>query len=334
MYYYILYIYALLFQKAKYLFFLLQSEFLKQSALCLCPVLWTSKSFSQLNHLIETISQVEKIYANSYGALLEEYNVYSLFVNNNVERDKLPNDGVDINSDLKLKVSTIRQFLQNMMVHVRFMEDSIENITKCKIDDLNDTLNILAKEANVFNELISTTQIYILKANNCKKDDATRLVDNTSEIIDQEDIETNEPVKSIFEDELFFGISEEHCEDEPTKCCNEDVFDKSNNQNLMLELKVALKDKQNEWKQRESKLLKKHPQCEDSSDEEESTEKLYIEKVRKVALDLPSSEGFSFQFPSKNVANEIATVASKWNTKIESFGDNSDSDDSTSCTDS
>lgn len=268
------------------------------------------------------------MYSNSYNVLFEEYNIYSLFKNNNKQPDK----NINFNSDLKLKVYNIRQFLQNMMVHVRFMEDSVEKSSKCCTDDMNNTLNILVKEANVLNELISTLQIYILKTNKDHKEEKTY---NPIDEIDHVDIETNETTNIIPEDELFFGVSEELTE-EMTNTFSEEVFDKSNNKNLMLELKVALKEKQEEWKHRECKLLEKHPQLNDLLLEEEHDQKDndYIHKVRKVASDLPFNENISMQLPSVNFANEIAMVACKWNTVIESYSDDSDSDVSTKSTDS
>ncbi|XP_016662271.1 uncharacterized protein LOC100167172 isoform X2 [Acyrthosiphon pisum] len=292
--------------KAKYTYFLLQSEFLKQSALCLCPALWTPHSFFHLNRLIETI-----------------------------EHSKQPVQCTNMNSDLKLKIYSIRQFLQNMMVHVRFMEDSFENSSVCNIDDINSTLNILLKDVSVFNELISTLQINILKKNN-NQTDKSILTNDSIGVTDHIDTDTNEPIKEICEDELFFGVSEEPTENMENTFCNEVLFDKSNNHNLMLELKVALKDKQAEWKQRECKLLEKHPQLNDLSDDDESneTQARYINKVRKVALDLPPDESFSMQLPDKSFASEIAMVAYKRNTAIECFGDDSDSSTSINSNDS
>lgn len=321
--------------KAKYTYFLLQSEFLKQSALCLCPALWTPHSFFHLNHLIETIGKIEEIYSNLYNVLYDEYNIYFMFKNNTKEHSKQPIQCTNINSDLKLKIYSIRQFLQNMMVHVRFMEDSIENSSACNIDDINSTLNVLLKDVSVFNELISALQINILKKNN-NQTDKSILTHDSIEVTDHIDTETNEPNKEVCEDELFFGVSEELAENMENTFCNEVIFDKSNNHNLMLELKVALKDKQAEWKQREFKLLEKHPQLNDLSDDDESneTQVRYINKVRKVALDLPPDESFSMQLPDKNFASEIAMVACKRNTAIECFGDDSDSSTSIDSNDS
>lgn len=316
-----------MFQKAKYTYFLLQSEFLKQSALCLCPALWTPYSSFHLNRLIETIGEIEKVYSNSYNVLYDEYNVYSIFKNNTIDHNKQPIQGTNTSSDLKLKIYSIRHFLQNMMVHVKFMEDSIENSLLYNVDDINNTMNILVKEVSVFNELLSTLQIYILKINS-HQTDKTILINDSIGVVDQINIETNEPIKEICEDELFFGVSEESPEVVENTFCNEVVFDKSNNHNLMLELKMALKDKQEEWKQRECKLLEKHPQLNSLSDDDECNEKKgqYINKVRKVALDLPPNESFSMQLPDKSFASEIAKIACKRNTRIECFGDDSDSD--------
>lgn len=323
-------------QKAKYIYFLLQSEFLKLSALCFCPVLWTPNSSSQMNHLIETIDEIEKVYSNSYDVLYDEYNIYSLFKNNNMKQDKHP--GKDTNtSDLKLKIHSIRQFLQNMMVHVKFMEDSIEdNTSTYYTDNINSTLNVLVKEVNIFNELISKLQIYCLRKCNDDKKDKVNLTNDHIEVVDYTEKETIDPDKEICKDELFLGISEEVTEVVDNKCCDEDVFDKSNNHNLMLELKVALKNKQEEWKQREDKLMEKHPLFNDLSEEEECNEKQneYINKVRKVALDLPPDERFPIKLPCKSFADEIAMVACKWNTEIKSFGDDSDSDISRNSNDS
>lgn len=320
-----------MFQKAKYTYFLLQSEFLKQSALCLCPSLWTPRSFFHVNRLIKTIGKIEEVYSNSCDVLYDEYNVYSMFKNNTKEHSKQPVQGTNINSDLKLKIYSIRQFLQNMMVHVRFMEDSIENSSAYNIDDINSTLNVLVKEVSVFNELISTLQINILKRNN-NQTDKTILTNDTTGVTDHIDTETNEPIKEVCEDELFFGVSEESTEKMDNTFCNEVIFDKSNNHNLMLELKVALKDKQAEWKQRECKLLEKHPQLNDLSDDDEcnDTQVQYLNKVRKVALDLPPDENFPMQLPGKSFASEIAMVACKRNTTIDCFGDDSDSNSSIS----
>ncbi|XP_060844643.1 uncharacterized protein LOC132924379 [Rhopalosiphum padi] len=322
--------------KSKYTYFLLQSEFLKQSALCLCPALWTPYSSFHLNRLIETIGEIEKVYSNSYNILYDEYNIYSMFKNNNtIEHSKQPVQDNNRNSDLKLKIYSVRHFLQNMMVHVRFMEDSIENSSAYSADDINNTLNVLVKEGNVFNELISSLQIYILKTNN-DQTDKTILTNDSIGVIDHIDTETNEPIKEVCEDELFFGVSEEPTEKKENTFCDEIVFDKSNNHNLMLELKVALKDKQEEWKQRECKLLEKHPQLNDFSDDEECNEKhvQYINKVRKVAIDLPPNESFPMQLPDKSFASEIAMIACKRNTAIECFGDDSDSNISVDSNDS
>jgi hypothetical protein len=289
-----------------------------------------------MNRLIETIEEIEKVYSNSYDVLYDEYNIYSLFKNNNMKHDKY--SGKDTNtSDLKLKICSIRQFLQNMMVHVKFMEDSIEDNTSTHCtDNINSTLNVLVKEVNIFNELISKLQIYCLKTCNDDMKDKVNLTNNQIEVVDYTEKETIEPDKGICKDELFFGISEEVTEIIDNKSCNEEIFDKSNNHHLMLELKVALKNKQEEWKQREEKLMEKHPLFNDLSEEEKCDEKknIYINKVRKVALDLPPDERFPIQLPCKNFADEIAMVACKWNTEIKSFGDDSDSDMSRNSNDS
>jgi len=315
-----------MFQKAKYTYFLLQSEFLKQLALCLCPVLWTPRSYFHVNHLIKTIGKIEKVYSNSYNGLYDEYNVYSMFKNNTIEPSKQSVQGTNINSDLKVKIYSIRQFLQNMMAHVRFIEDSIENSSENNIDDINSSLNVLVKDVSVFNELISTLQINILKRNNNQTDKSICKNDSFG-VTEHIDTEINETIKEVCEDELFFGISEEPAEQIENAFYNEVVFDKSNNHNLMLELKMALKDKQAEWKEREYKLLEKHPQLNDLPDDDEcnETQVQYINKVRKVALDLPPDESFSMQLPGKSIASEIAMVACKRSTAIECFGDDSDS---------
>jgi len=292
-----------------------------------------------MNRLIVTIGKIEKIYSNSYYVLSEEYNIYSLFKNNSIEYTKLSSNDTYVNSDLKSKVYSVRQLLQNMMVHVRFMEDSLNNSNYCS-DDINNTLNALIKEVSIFNELVSNLQIYILKTtNNCHKKDNTILMDDQSTVEGQTDTVINKPIKEVCEDELFFGISEElSTEVTDSILCNEEVFDKSNNRNLMLELKMALKDKQEEWKYRECKLLQKHPQLNDLNNAEENNEKQqndeYINKVRKVALNLAPNETFPMQLPDKCFANEIAMVACKWNTEIQSFGDDSDTDTSMEFTDS
>lgn len=293
-----------------------------------------------MNHLIETIDKIEKVYSNSCDALYEEYNIYSLFKNNNVKQNKYRCE--DINTcDLKLKICSIRQFLQNMMVHVKFMDDSIvDNTSTYCIDDINNTLNVLVKEVSVFNELISKLQIYCLKTSNDVKKYKDNFTDDPIEVGDHIEKQIIEPVNvKVCEDELFFGISEEFTEEADNKCCDEEIFDKSNNHNLMLELKVALKNKQEEWKQRENKLMEKHPLLNDLSEEEKEEEcdvkqNEYINKVRKIALDLPPDERFPMQLPCKSFADEIAMVACKWSTEIKSFGDESDSDMSRNSDDS
>lgn len=328
-----------MFQKAKYTYFLLQSEFLKQSAICFYPVFWTSNSSSQMNRLIEIIRNIEQIYSNLFNVLSEDYNVYSLLKKNGIDHIKQSDADININSDLKIKVHTVRQSLQNLMIHVKFIEDSVENSSKYCIDDVNNTLNALVKETKVFNELVSALQIYVLKTNNVdnKKDQITlhKGEENTP------DPEINEPINEVSEDQLFFGVSEQLPEESDNTFCDEEIFDKSNNQSLILELKVALKDKQLEWKTREFKLLEKHPQLNSLSDHDvengdlsDSNKQEYVNKTRKVAQDMPPDDNFSLQLPSKSFANEIAMVASKWNTTFQSYGDNTDSDSSISSNDS
>lgn len=318
-----------MFQKAKYTYLLLQSEFLKQLTLCLCPVVWTPKSFSKMNHLIDTICKIEKDYSNLYNVLYGEFNVYSLFKNNNIGHN--PQLDNNTNSDLKLKVYNVRQHLQSIMVNVKYIEDSIENCSKYSVDDLNSTLNMLLKDINIFNELISALQIYILKKNSNQKDQMLLIKSDSVEVNDRISTENDELIKDVCEDELFLGISNKFTDKDDSKLCEEVIFDKSNNHNLMLELKVALKVKQDEWKLRENKLLEKYPQLNECelSDEENNEDYEYSNKVRKVARDLPPNENFSMGLPSKSFANEIAMVACKWNSAIESFGDESDSSNST-----
>lgn len=299
---------------------------MKQLTLCLCPVVWTPKSFSKINSLIDTISKIEKDYSNSYNILYEEFNVYSLFKNNNISHNIQPD--INTNSDLKLKVYNIRQHLQSIMVNVKYIEDSIDNCSKYSVDDINITLNILLKDINVFNELVSALQIYVLKKNNNQKDHQTLLTNtNCIKVNDHLSTKNNKPIKAICEDELFLGISDKFTDKADSKLCNEMVFDKSNHHNLMLELKVALKVKQDEWKIRENKLLEKYPQLSECelSDEENNIDYEYSNKIRKVACNLPPNENFSVGFPSKSFANEIAMVACKWNSTIDSLGDESDS---------
>lgn len=332
-------LYVLVFQKVKYTYFLLQSEFLKLSTLCLCPILWTPNSYSQINHLIETVGKIEKTYSNSYKILWEEYSVYILF-KNNTEYNKQSSNESDINSDLKSKVYSVRQFLQNLMVHVRFMEDSIENSSKYCIEDLNSTLNVMIKELGFFNQLVTSLQIHTLKITNKNVIKSKTVVnDYNNEESDHAEPISSEMIKDVYKDELFFGISEELAEPyDKNQTIDEEIFDKSNNQNLILELKTALKSKEIEWKHREDMLVEKHPQLYNLSDEKKDNEmhnhNTYSNKVRKVALDLPPDESFPMQLPNKCFANEIAQVASKWNTTIQSFGDDSDSDVSINSSDS
>lgn len=320
--------YYVSFQKAKYTYFLLQSEFLKQSMLCLNPVFWTPRSFSQINHLIKFIGEVEKVYSNSYNILSEEYNIYSLFKHSNIAKKNQLNNNT--NFDLKSKVYSIRQVLQNMMIHLRVMEDSIEIPSNYCNDSINAKVGILVKEMAVFNELISTFQIDILKRNKEKKNEIVSS-NNTIDVTKNNSTEENDdPIKLVC-DELFFGISEKIAEEKNDQFFGEEIFDKSNNHNLMLELKVALKEKQIEWKHREEKLQKQHIQLDDMSDEENCHENYFvnnqsINNIRKVALDIEPDKIFPMQLPCKSLANEIACIATKWNTEIESYGDDSDSD--------
>lgn len=316
-----------LFQKAKYVFYLLQSEFLKLTVLCFCPVLWKPDSSSNVNHLIKTFGEFEQIYSSSYSILYEEYNLYLLFKNNNTEHDKLvPSGSMNAVSDLKSKVYSIRHFLQNMMVHVRFMEDSIESSPESCTNDLTNTLNVLVKEVGIFNEFISSLQIKVLKTLN-KSSAIQNTILSNEPCDDKNDTEINNTFDSVCEDELFVGVSEESGIDSADcKVLNDEVFDKSNNRDLILELKVALENKQVEWKIRENKLLEKNPHLKNY---EEINEILQQEKnsnkIRKVALDLPFEEGNNImQLPSTSFANEIAMIACKWKTDIKSIGDDSD----------
>jgi len=303
----------------------LQSEFLKQLALCFCPILWKPESSSQINHLFETIQNIEKVYSNLYSILHEEYNMYLLF-KNNIKQNIQPRTDINTNSDLKMKIYTVRQSLQTMMVHVRYLDDLIHNSSNNYVDDINSTLNILLKEASVYNKLISALQIYILKTNKDNKNEKiTQPINN--ECIEKVEHRETESINKVCEDELFIGVSEKSVEAADNTFCDEVIFDKSNNYNLMLELNIALKNKQIEWNAREYKLLEKHPQLIDLFNEEDSDKEvnLYTNKTCKKALDMLPNENYSIQ-PTSCFANEIATIARKWNTGMESFGDDTDSD--------
>lgn len=322
-----------MFQKAKYTYFLLQSEFLKQCAICFYPVFWTANSSSQMNRLIAIIRNIEIVYSKSFNVLSEDYIVYSLFKKNGIDHIKQSDEDISINNDLKMKVYTVKQSLQNLVIHVKCIEDSIEkSLTHC-IDDVNNTLNTLVLETKHFNELVSALQIYVLKTNRVenKKDKLTFCKDEENIL----DPEINEPINEVFKDQLFFGISEQPLEESDNIFGEEEIFDKSNNQSLILELKVALKDKQLEWKTREFKLFEKHPQLKNLSnpdveycDKSDFNKQEYENRIRKVAHYMSPDEIFSLQLPNKCVANEIAIVASKWNTVFQTYGDNTDSDSS------
>lgn len=312
-----------MFQKAKYTFFLLQSECLKQLTLCFSPIIWTSKSYLQINKLIKNMKNVEKMYLDYYNVLSEEYNIFSLFKNKNINYSSQINDNNNINSDLKLKIYNLRSNLQNIVVLVRFLEDSIES--SCySINDLNSKLDILLKETNHFSELISTLQIYILKRNNNIKNNTPMLINCIKEI--NNDIEMNKSTDVVCEDQLFFGISEEYTEKMVNTIPDENIFDISNNRNFMSELKIALKDKQNEWKKRETKFLEIYPELSQMNDEEDCEKSNYIKQINELEYNIPSEHTLTTQLFNKNIANEAAVIASKWNSIIESFNDNSNSD--------
>lgn len=270
------------------------------------------------------MNNIEKIYLSCYNDLSEEYNIFSLFQNKNTNYNNQINDNNHINSDLKLKIYNLRSNLQNIIVLVRFLEDYFE--TSCySINDLNSKLNVLLKETNNFSELISTLQIYILKRNSNIKNDIPLLINSTKEI--DNDIEMNESTDIVCQqDQLFFGISDEFTEKIDNTILDKKIFDISTNHNFMSELKIALKDKQNEWNKRESKLLKLHPELNYINDEEQCETSDDIKKNNKLELGTPNNDySITTQLIDKNIANEVAIIASKWSSVIKSF-DNSDSD--------
>ncbi|XP_050530071.1 uncharacterized protein LOC126899322 isoform X2 [Daktulosphaira vitifoliae] len=315
--------------KAKYIFFLLQSEFLKLSALCLCPVLWKVNCTAQINYLFSSITNLNKVYCDLNGPLYEEFNVYSLFTNNkNYNHGNEKKDVID--SDLKSKIVSVRQHIQKMMVHIKFIEDSFDSDSKPN-QELNVSLDKLSKEAHVFNELISTLQIHILKYNNKNYINEENLFENTINInqeIDKKYDEVN--FNNSCEDELFFGISDDKSLEVENTCNNNEIYDTAHNANLIMELRVALQGKQIEWQERESNLLKKHPELSKNVSHDESTDSEEYEakhSIRKVARDFPLENVFPMALPIQNFANDIASIASTWNNiAVESFGNDSDTE--------
>ncbi|XP_065199857.1 vezatin-like [Planococcus citri] len=336
-------------QKMKYIYLLLQSEFLKRLCLNMNPSLCVNRiNKDKLLHLVETVSVN---YAQLHSQIKDVFHIF--YILEKPDERKTTTNADWIYKEAYVKICSVSQNLQTLLRKSRHIEEYLENtrIQNNDHDNVISTLDAFSEELVEHYErsksVIDDFYNYVL-----------RQKPKTSNDINPTSISTTEETKDIHRiavpvgksdfnpscpDEVFIGVSSQEKKTEEENADEDYTVSKKCSKLLISELKLALKDKAQEWKERERVALQSKnlvDEEESESDEEDVSscdelDDLKINKKEFFELDSESSENelsTNVNLPMNGFpmgatfAEKIAFASSKWGLKSEEFVDDSEDD--------
>lgn len=327
----------------KYVYFLLQSEFLRRLCLCFIPYLWIYDTKVSFRELFKSLNNFSKKSSNKYKSLKSVFEIYYIYekVDNN-KCSSLKTDtkwayreayvkfcSLSLNMQSVLRESRrIEEYLENIFIQdttheniVKVLDKESENIVKnfniCKValDDIRKYIvNLKPKEisSNVLNFPTFKTDVGIHKTN--------ILLGVTD-------------FRPDWSDEVFVGTSDVKTEE--TEIIDSEEVAKSPCSKLLInELKIALQNKAKEWKERERLALKNKnidlgdveeilsdTETVDSDENDKEISSLFKQENTDV-LTLENMKACEFRpivTSESLLAKQIASVSASWGLHAEEY---------------
>ena len=333
----------------KYIYLLLQSEFLKRLCLNMNPSLSIERiNKDELFHFVTTIS------ARCACLYSQIKDVFQFFYILEKRDERKTTSNVDwIYKEAYVKICSVSHNLQTLLKESRQIEEYLEN-TRLQNNDHSKVISVL----DAFCENL------LLQYENCKPvvEDFKNYVSrqkpkpssdtNSTVSVSNEAEATDKTIlivgKSDFHpscpDEVFIGVSTQEKKTDEEIPDEDYIVTKKCSKLLISELKLALKDKAQEWKERERVALQNKNLTDEnehhSSETESSSDEELSNTVRsKRIIERASSESSNDEsdgnvkqllrgFPTGNTfAEKIAFASSKWGLKSDEFVGDSEDDD-------
>ncbi len=325
----------------RYVFLLLLSEFFRHLCLCLIPSLHASGDKIHIVWIFDFLLSLKDKCSNLRISLKSVFDFYYVYERSH-QANQPPKVNVEwLHKGAYLKLCSVSLSLQNVLRRSRNLEETLENLRsqESKHDDVVNILDLksneIRKSYDLCKPIIDDFCRYVanLKPKSTQQNKVTTpivpvSVDKTRVLLGVSDFSPQWP------DEVFVAISEEKTTD-VWVADSEDVVCNQAPKLLLNELKLALRDKAKEWKERERIALKNKNMDEDFeensgndttdlSDSESETSS----SARSIFIE-PRNPLLTTNFNSESsFAKQIAAASASWGLQSEEFFDKSDDEES------
>lgn len=336
----------------KYTYFLLQSEFLRRVCLCLIPSLQMFYSEASISQLFKRLTVTTNVCSQLCQNLKSHFEMHYLFEKRSHESRVRETNMNWAYREAYVKVCSLSFNLQSVLRESRRLEQLLEdtNLQDADYDRIVTLLDVGAQHIDrdyaKCQSALDDFRKYVSSLHPRRDQEspvtATELPSSvpqakkTSVLVGKSDFRPQWP------DEVFVGVSSE-VDVEPTE--KDDVQSEGAGNPcaklLIGELKMALRDKAEEWKKREKEALRNKNAKEESESEEElpvikqHTAENRRHRAPPTIVVAPIGQDFN-HLTESSLAKQIAAASVSWQMREEqhfSFGDDdSDNDeDSDGC---
>lgn len=331
----------------KYAYFLLQSEFLRRFCLCLIPSLQETRSDASISRLFQRLAATTEVCSQLLRRLKSNFEMFYLLEKRPPATRARQSNANWAYREAYVKLCSLSSNLQSALRQSRRLEQTLEDVD---LKDGDYDRVVCALDAGVRRidgehakcvSALDDFRKYVLSLRP-KRDEgpvaevrsATPHADKTRIPVGKSDFRPQWP------DEVFVGVSRDGDVQpaEPDDVQPEGGVGEACAQLLIGELKMALRDKAQEWKRREKEALRSKDVDVASDDEEVPAERLSRERGRPqraapVVVVAPVARDPS-HLSESSLAKQIAAASMSWRMREEqhfSFGSDDDSGDCGGC---
>lgn len=320
----------------KYIYLLLQSEFLRQLSLCFIPALWTCNTKILLQNTFSLLSHFSQRCSKRHQQLKSIFLIYYTFEKSDTENLSKKPGFKWIYKEAYVKLCSLSFNLQTVLRGSRNMEEFLEETraSNPNHDDVVHQLDIMSEQIVRDYERCKTVLEDLRKYVTSLKPKAPGSVITLPAVQLNTDTKINillgvTDFNPSGPDEVFVGVSEDQMMEAETAPLEETIKNPCSKL-LISELKVALQSKAKEWKEREKIALKNKNI--DTDDEEvaeicakkildDSGDELNQHRKRKLSYDDEISQYKFKPIPTaeSSFAKQIAETSASWGLEAEEF---------------
>lgn len=324
----------------KYVYLLLQSEFLRQLSLCFIPALWICNTDVLLRNTFTLLAHFSQRCSKRHQQLKSIFEIYYTFEKTDADEAKKV-DAKWIYREAYVKLCSLSFNLQTVLRDSRHMEEFLEEtrVANPNHDDVVHRLDIMSKQIGHDYERCNTVLEDLRKyVTSLKPKTPSSVVIIPSAVQPDPSVKTNvllgvTDFSPSGPDEVFVGVSDDKVTE--TEIVDlEDAMKPACSKLLISELKVALQSKAKEWKERERIALKnKHLDADDEevaeicakenvSGNDDSGDEVNV--ARKLKFSSEDADQYKFKpilTTESSFAKQIAKASESWDLKAEEFFD-------------